>query len=104
MPATVRAVSGDGCAAADVERSGADRQRDQAYGPHTPLRHADFAVYSDCASGPEIVHSSGLTGENGEFRTSVPIGRHLLSVTSPLGGPIDRLKWLCHVLVERQRT
>ena len=48
----------------------------------------EFVVYSDCASGPEIVHSSALTGENGDFQTSLPIGQHLLSVTAPLGGPV----------------
>ena len=48
----------------------------------------EFVVYSDCAAGPETLHSSALTDENGEFQTSVPIGQHLLWVTSPLGGPV----------------
>jgi hypothetical protein len=59
---------------------GADRSA-----AHTTV---EFVVYSDCTSGPEILRSSALTGENGEFQTSLPIGQHLLSVTSPLGGPV----------------
>jgi len=48
----------------------------------------EFVVYSDCASGSEILRSSALTDEHGEFQTSLPIGQHLLSVTSPLTNPV----------------
>lgn len=50
----------------------------------------EFVVYSDCGSGPEILRSSALTDEHGEFQTSLPIGQHLLSVTSPLAPPVRR--------------
>jgi hypothetical protein len=61
-------------------------------GADRPVAHTtvEFVVYSDCASGPEILRSSALTGEHGEFQTSLPVGQHLLSVTSPLTPPVRR--------------
>lgn len=59
-------------------------------GADRPVAHAsvEVIVYSDCASGTEILRSSVLTGEHGEFQISLPIGDHLLLVTAPLGAPV----------------
>lgn len=61
-------------------------------GADRPVAHTtvEFVVYTNCASGPEILRSSALTGEHGEFQTSLPVGQHLLSVTSPLTPPVRR--------------
>jgi hypothetical protein len=59
-------------------------------GADRPLVHTtiDIVVGSDCASDSKILRSSALTDGNGEFQTSLPVGRHLLSVTGPSGHPV----------------
>jgi hypothetical protein len=56
-------------------------------GADRPLVHTtvEIVVGSDCASEAKILRSSALTDGKSEFQTSLPVGRHLLSVTVPSG-------------------